>query len=538
MVTDHFPSNAMSIMRIYHHIHLCAACFMSCLVTCASAGAAPALGRPNILILLTDDQRWDTIGANNPSLKIATPHIDRLSAQGVNFSEAFVTTPICAVSRASILSGRYSRNARVHEFLIPFPDDVWQTSYPALLKKAGYHIGQLGKYGVGATKEQIALFDLFDADLTQGEAFHDHDGRRVHDSEWLTLRTRDFLDAVPPDKPFVLQVNYKAPHPSAAVAPEDEGKLAGAEFPAMPSDTSQQRGLIPAHVKRGLGAHSYPADFGTADKRNRWTRNYLEKILSVDRSVGAITAELEKRGLAQNTVILFLSDHGTHFGEKGYTAKWTPYDPSLRIPFIIADPRMSQTAGTRSAAIALNLDVAPTVLDLAGLPPVSGMDGASLLPFLRGENPAGWRQHFFFEHRMSLATIPRPIPRHTGVRGVEEKFLMWNDPHPAMEEYYHLAEDPHEMANLIEARPQDAAKLRDLLEQWEKNNPDTYDFMPYGHRPQTGAPDLDWQKFKATWPGPHRRIAAEIEKRGCSWEDALVDPDLRFEIGLAADYFY
>jgi arylsulfatase A-like enzyme len=354
----------------------------------------------------------------------------------------------------------------------------------------------------------------------------------------LTKRTRDFLDQVPADRPFVLQVNYKAPHPSSEPAPEDLGKLKGTEFPAMTSDIPAMRALLPAHVLRGLGGNSYPADFGTPERRNRWIGTYLEKIMSVDRSVGAIMAELEQRGLAGNTVVIFLSDHGTHFGEHGLTGKWSPYDPSLRIPFIVADPRMRQTAGTTNDLLVLNLDVAPTVLDLAGLPPEKGMDGRSLLPLLRGGKPAEWRRHFFFEHQMSLATIPRPIPRNMGVRTESEKYLVWTDPKPVIEEYYDLASDPLEMKNLLADRPEAAALLRALFQQWEKKNPNTYDYMPYGIRPQTGAPGIDWEKFKAAQPKAYERIAAEIKKRGVSWDDALEDPEARWEIGRAAKYWY
>lgn len=498
---------------------------------------AQAAQRPNIIILLTDDQRYDSIGANNPNLEINTPHIDRLAREGVNFSNAFVTTPICAVSRACIISGRYSRNCRIHEFLIPFDDDIWETSYPFRMKQAGYFIGQLGKYGVGATQAQQNLFDLFDADLAQGEAFKTYEGEMLHDSEWLTRRTFDFLDKVPEGTPFVLQLNYKAPHPSAAVAPEDEGTLAGVEFTPPPSDTPEQRAMQHPIVARGLGAVSYPGDFGTPERRNAWIRRYLEKIISVDRSVGNIMEELERRGMADNTVLIFLSDHGTHYGEKGFTAKWTPYDPSLHIPFIVYDPRSPETAGTVRDELVLNLDVAPTILALAGLAE-PGMDGRDVMPLVRGESVQDWRDEFFFEHQMSLATIPRPIPRNMGIRTHTEKYAVWIDPVPVVEEYYRLDRDPHEMHNLIAEAPEAAARLRARFEQWEEENPNTYDFMPYSHRPQTGAPDLDWDKFKAAHPPVHARIAGEIQKRGVTWQEALDDPELRWEIGLAVGFFY
>lgn len=502
-----------------------------------SASEVPA-ERPNFLILLTDDQRYDTVGVNNPDLAIQTPALDRLANEGVNFRRGFVTTPICAVSRASILSGRYSRNTNVHCFLIPFPEAVFPTTYPAVLKEGGYFVGQIGKYGVGATKAQQDLFNFFDADLAQGDAFHQYKGEQVHDSEWLTRRTEDFLDAVPSGQPFVLQVNYKAPHPSAAVAPEDVGTLAGHEFPTRPTDTLADGATLPAEVRRGLGGHAYAGDFGTAERRNRWIGRYLEKIISVDRSVGDIMAMLEGRGLAENTVIIFLSDHGTHFGEKQLTGKWTPYDPSLQIPFIVYDPRQRHIGGRVEDALVLNLDIAPTLMDLAGLPIPEGIDGQSLAPFLTGVRPEDWRTHFFFEHQTSPATIPRPIPRSMGVRSEDAKYLIWTDLSSPVEEYYDLAVDPIERTNLLDSRPKAADRLRTLFEAWETANPNTYTYMSYTHRPQSGAPEIDFQKLKEALPSHFKRIEKTVEAMGVTLEQAVNDPEIRWKVGVRSQYFY
>jgi arylsulfatase A-like enzyme len=499
---------------------------------------ANADGRPNIIFLLTDDQRWDSIGVNNPDLTIQTPAIDRLAREGINFVNGFVTTPICAVSRASIISGRHTRNHRVHCFLIPFPQDVFATSYPVVMKEGGYFIGQLGKYGVGATGRQMDFFDFFDGDLAQGEAYKDYQGERVHDSEWLTRRTRDFLDAVPDGQPFVLQVNYKAPHPSAAVAAEDEGTLAGVNFPPQPADRPEYGASLPKHVRQGLGAHAYQGDFGTPDRRNAWIRRYLEKIISVDRSIGVIVEELEARGLADNTVIVFLSDHGTHFGERQLTAKWTPFDPSLKVPFIIYDPRARETAGTVREELVLNLDIAPTFIELAGLPVPKELDGLSLLPFLKGQPPTSWREHFFFEHQTAPATVPRPIPRHMGVRTEKEKFVRWTDPQPPIEEFYDLAGDPLERFNTIERHPERADRLRQLFDQWERDNPDTYTFMSYTHRPQMGNPDINFEKLKQALPTHFERIRQVVEEMGVTWEQAKNDPEIRWQVGVRAQFFY
>ncbi|TVP74990.1 MAG: DUF4976 domain-containing protein, partial [Puniceicoccaceae bacterium] len=499
---------------------------------------ANADNRPNIIFILTDDQRWDSIGANNPDLAISTPAIDRLAQGGVNFVNGFVTTPICAVSRASIISGRHTRNHRVHCFLIPFPEDVFASSYPVILKEGGYFIGQLGKYGVGATREQMDFFDFFDGDLAQGEAFKEYQGERLHDSEWLTRRTRDFLDAVPDGQPFVLQLNYKAPHPSAAVAPEDEGTLAGVSFPRQPADRPEYGASLPEHVRRGLGGHAYRGDFGTAERRNAWISRYLEKIISVDRSVAAITEELEARGLADNTVLVYLSDHGTHYGERQLTGKWTPFEPSLKVPFIIYDPRAKATAGTVREEMALNIDIAPTFIELAGLTVPEDLDGLSLLPFVQGQTPRAWREHFFFEHQTAPATVPRPLARFMGVRTMAENFVRWTDPEPPIEEFYDLATDPLERFNVIESYPERANRLRQLFNQWEQENPDTYTFMSYTHRPQVGNPEIDFEQLKVALPTHFERIRQVVEEMGVTWDQAKNDPEIRWEIGVKAQFFY
>jgi arylsulfatase A-like enzyme len=518
--------------------------FLSLCIVAASTVLAGLPGhsqpakQPNFLILLTDDQRWDTIGVNNPDLPIRTPHIDRLANEGILFTRGFVTTPICAVSRASILSGQYARNHRIHYFVIPFSDEVFVRTYPAILQSGGYFTGQIGKYGVGATEEQQASFDFFDGDLAQGPAFHQYEGERVHDSEWLTRRTRDFLDRVPASRPFVLQVNYKAPHPSSAVAPEDEGKLAGVRIPAVATDTPEDGATLPAYVRRGLGGVAYKGEFGSDARRSRHVTRYLEKILSVDRSIGSILAELEARGLDENTVILFLSDHGTHFGEKQLTGKWTPYEPSLRIPFILYDPREAKAGGFQCEEMVLNIDIAPTLIDLAGLSIPEAMDGRSLRPLMRRDAGVAWRKHFFFEHFTAPATVPRPVPRNAGVRTENAKFFRWLDPSPPVQEYYDLADDPIERFNRVHDKSEDADRLRRLFDGWDAKHPENYEYLSYTHRPQVGNPDIDFEKLKAAHPNFFKRIDAARKRFGATWKEAVDNPELRWQIGKAAGFFY
>lgn len=503
--------------------------------------ALAAAENPNILIFVTDDQRWDTVSVNNPEVALSTPNIDRLAEEGINFHNGFVTTPICAVSRASILSGKYSRNNDIHEFLIPMSEPVFKASYPALLKEAGYYLGQLGKYGVGATDEQIATFDVFHADVDQGPAFNTYRGKKVHDSEWLTLETRDFLASVPADQPFCLQVNYKAPHPSSKVAPEDEGKLAHHTFERVPTQRPEYFAPLPPSVKSALGALVFHDTIRPEKNYQRYRREVLEKIASVDRSIGRIRQELQQRGLDDNTVILFISDHGTHFGEKQLGGKWTPYEQSLRVPFFLYDPRPGALKAARLPQIALNIDIAPTVLHLAGLTPPEEMDGLSLVPLARGEATA-WRDHFFYEHQTSPVGVPRPVARFMGVRSLTENYVRWTDEHPISEELYHLEADPWEVNNLAND-PLWASKLQywsERFDQWQTENPDTYPkhYNPYGPRPQTNAPGIDWKKYKKYWPDQYKQIAAEVERLGVTWEQALEDPNIRQQIGKKLRWYY
>jgi arylsulfatase A-like enzyme len=506
----------------------------------ASLDQATAESRPNFLIFHTDDQRADTVTCYDKNAALPTPNIDGLAERGVRFTNAYVTTPICAVSRATLLSGRYARNTRVHEFVKPIPPDIWKLSYPALLSQAGYFVGQLGKFGVGVDKTTKATFDFFDASIDQGPPFRDYQGKKLHDAEWLTRRTSDFLDAVPEGKPFVLQVNYKEPHGSSVPAPEDDALLDEKTFPRLANETAEANARLPEFVRQAYGGHCYNREVNLNGDNSPYLRNYFEKIHSVDRSIGAIMEDLRKRGLAENTVVIYLSDHGIHFGEKLLGGKWTPYEESIRIPFIVEDPRLPEDRrGTTNSDLVLNIDVAPTLLAMAGAPAPESMDGVSLVPLLEGKKVA-WRDHFFFEHRVSNSNIPRPIPRNIGVRGLHTKFFRWTDLDPVVEVMHDLTKDPTEDVDVLNdpAYAEERIRLTRLLDQWLEANPDTYEYDSYGRRPQSGAPEIDWEKFKSVRPEEYARIAAEIEKLGVTWDQAVKDKIVRAKISAAARYWY
>ena len=497
--------------------------------------------RPNLLVLFTDDQRMDTLGCYNAACPIETPSLDRLAEQGIRFTNGFVTTPICAVSRACLITGRYESNHRMHLFHEELQDEVFDHAYPVYLKKAGYFVGNYGKYGIGISKEQQQWFDVLEGSVGQGPAFREYKGKTVHDAEWLTLKTVEFLDRVPDDKPFCLQLNYKEPHFSSEPAPEDLGALKDHVFPVSPMDTREQFDRLPELVKTGFSRACYNDFFGK-NGNHRYLSDYFEKIMSVERSVGKVMALLEERGLADNTVIIFLSDHGTHFGEKQIGGKWTPYEESLRIPFIVYDPRPGAQKGTVSDQMVLNIDVAPTLLDLAGVDIPDVMDGKSLIPLIsdsRSLTSEKWRSQFFFEHFYTPAP-PRQIARNEGIRTEDFKYLRWTDLGEVIEEFYDLKNDPEESRNLINnpEYKEQLEKARKSFLEWRKETPTGDLFDAYGKKSQWGAMDIDWDHFKIAHPEAYAKIAAEVKRLGVTWEQAVNDWEIRKAICKKADYWY
>ncbi|MEP4534690.1 MAG: sulfatase-like hydrolase/transferase [Cyclobacteriaceae bacterium] len=494
--------------------------------------------KPNVIIIYTDDQRAETLSSYNPEGPIQTPHIDRLAENGIRFTNGFVPSPICGVSRACLISGQYMSNHEVKRFQKALPEQSFQQSYPVQLKQAGYYLGLFGKHGFGITQNQKAVFDQYDATTGQGPAFQNYKGKRMHDAEWLTLKTKEFLDSIPQGQPFCLQLNYKEPHPTAVPAPEDEGKLASYPFERQKTDNEEEHAKLPPFVQTGYGSKSYNTMFGTDERLQIYLSHYFEKVMSVDRSIGEITKMLEEKGLDQNTVVVFLSDHGTHFGEKQLGGKWSPYEQSLKIPFIIYDPR-SSSRGMVSDQMVLNIDVAPTLLEMAGMSVPETMDGKSLIPLIQGDDVVDFRNHFFFEHFVS-PTSPIYIPRHDGVRTKTGKYVRWIDLDPVEEEFYDLVNDQTESNNLIDDPQYQSvvAGVRDLHASFREKYPQDVDYRSYQKYGQSGAKTIDWEKFKEFRPEKYELIAAQVDSLSVSWEAAVSDWSVRYEICKNVGYWY
>lgn len=461
---------------------------------CAAEVAVTA-GRPNIVVVVADDLRWDALGcAGHPLLK--TPQIDRLAAVGTRFTEAFVTTAICCVSRASILTGQYARRHGVNDFQRPIVNLAM--TYPVMLRQAGYYTGFIGKWGVAAHDSPQEYFqrcaDAFDywaGDIKQTAYWHERtcnyltnngttertrffcscppQGRAndgcgpvgpnpalkdpVHaETGFVPAKIRSFLDQRDLAKPFCLSVSLKAPHgPWQGYAPRFEHDFQGAEIPRRDNVTLQEALRQPDFLRRSLESEHGLRLVKNADERNREFAQYYRLIEGVDFCVGEIRKELDQRGLTGNTVILFSSDNGHFAGEHGFFGKWLMHEESMRVPLIICDPRLAVARhGQVSQALALNIDLAPTVLELAGQAVPAAMQGCSLLPLLR-DPAAAWRTEFFYEHLYRNSPVPPDrIEPCEGVRTRDWKYLVWIDQTgPAREELYDLRHDPMEMRNLV-----------------------------------------------------------------------------------------
>jgi len=407
--------------------------------------------RPNLLFIVTDDQRFDMLGSMHPFLE--TPNMDRLASEGLRFENAFVTTPICAASRASILTGLVERTHRFTFGTPPLAAEFIDRSYPALLRDAGYHTGFIGKFGVdtepGATE---AMFDVYVPLRPAPYLKQMADGSVRHLTDITADESIAYLRSAETTRPFALTVSFNAPHADDGderqfIWPEAMDTLyADTEIPDPPLSDPAFFDALPEFLKEAsLNRVRWYWRFDTRAKAQQMIKGYFRMISGVDAAIGRILDELEALGIAENTIVLLMSDNGYFLGERGYAGKWLPYDLSIRVPLVVYDPRVERRwRGSTPSLPVLNIDVAPTLLDLAGIEVPATMQGRSLVPLLAGESPADWRTYFFVEH---LFDHPQ-IPKHEGVRGERFKYARYFEQVPVYEELYDLLEDPLETRNL------------------------------------------------------------------------------------------
>ena len=410
--------------------------------------------RPNIIFLLTDDQRWDAMGAmGNPIIQ--TPNMDRLAQEGILFQNAYVTTSICAISRASIFSGQYARRHDIHDFGSFFQPETWANSYPMLLRNAGYHTGFVGKFGVGGMNTMPTHdFDFWKGIAGQPKYEHtDSAGNYKHLTQILGEQSLEFFQTAPDQKPFCLSVSFKAPH----VQDTDPRQFL---FDSAYIDLFTDVTIPPPVTGSPKYWQQFPDFFRTDsnESRRRWkmrfdtpdkyqasVKGYYRLIYGIDRVIGEMQQELDRLGLAENTVIILLGDNGFYLGEHGLAGKWYGHQESIRVPLLIYDPRRpTNKRGIKSEGIALNIDIAPTILGYAGIDMPAGMQGGDLRKLV-DKNPAEWRTDFFYEH---LFEYRGRIPRSEGMVTKDWKYMVYIDQQPPYEQLFDLSNDPYETNNL------------------------------------------------------------------------------------------
>lgn len=410
--------------------------------------------------------RWDDMRvAGHPF--IDTPNIDRLANEGIRFTNAFATTPLCSPSRASLLTGQY---ARTHGII----DNTARPShqlpvFPLDLQRAGYTTGFFGKWHMGNDASPRPGFNRWVAMPGQGEAVDPNlniDGEPQVVKGYVTDVLTNFVDAFVKGaraeaKPFLVYLAHKAVHPN--VIQRDDGKVVPLAdqpggFVAAPRHRDQYIGRLmprrqnafrtpsdkPALMRRIDGLPPLGRETATTDDE---IRGRLEMLLAVDDSVGRIRAGLDRAGVLDNTVFVFTSDHGYFYGEHGLNEeRRLAYEETIRIPLLIRFPPRIK-AGSISNEMVLTLDLAPTLLALAGLTPPGPMEGRSLAPIFAGD-ARGWRQSFLVEYYTDTV-FPRVLNMgYTAVRTTRHKYIEYRDLQ-GMDELYDLEADPYEMKNLI-----------------------------------------------------------------------------------------
>lgn len=404
---------------------------------------------PNILLMLGDDHRWDALGCMGNTI-IHTPHLDRLASDGVIFDNHFTTTPICCASRASIMLSQYAGTNGIFDFGTPLSADQIQQTYWMKLKQAGYQIGFIGKFGVGKTMPSEA-FDYWRGFPGQGTYFPEGpDG--PHLTNIIRDQANEFLQAGSGDKPFCLSISFKAPH----VQDEDPRQY----LPSRNTLSLYRDVTIPPHgrastddierfplaIQHSENRHRWGVRFATPDIYQASMKGYYRLISGIDDAVASVRDTLSKQGLAENTVIIYSADHGIFNGEHGMAGKWYAHEESIRMPLIIYDPRLSPTArGKRRQAMTLNIDLHPTILEIAGLKQPESAQGQSLVKLLR-EDHDDFRTAFFIEHHFPYGGW---IPSSEGIRTKRWKYIRYTDNAAPYEELYDLKQDPFETNNLI-----------------------------------------------------------------------------------------
>ncbi len=462
--------------------------------------------RPNILFIFSDDHAQHAISCYGSKVN-QTPNIDRLAAAGARFTNAFVTNSICTPSRATLLTGQYSHLNGVPVFN---RFDGTRDHVAKHLQAAGYHTGMVGKWHLGSDPTGFDRWIVFPGQGQYWNPVFLINGHKLniqgHCTEITTELGIQWLETRPPDRPFFLLLHHKAPHRSWEPDPRNQALFQDKVIPEPETfwdDYATRPAALPANQQtvahdltrldlklappadlvgaaRNAWAHVKPTEVRlalpdgsetilTGDALTRWKyqrymQDYLACVQGVDDGVGRVLDYLEQHGLADNTVVFYSSDNGWYLGDLGLYDKRFMYEPGLRFPLIVRGPGVKP--GSAPTLFAANIDLAPTFLELAGLPIPASMQGRSLAPLLRGDTPADWRRSVYYRYYHDPGH--HNTAAHLGVRTETHKLIYYWKQNAY--EMFDLAADPCEQHNLLFApdeanRPEVARKFAELKDE-------------------------------------------------------------------------
>lgn len=429
--------------------------------------------RPNIVFIMTDDHATQMMSAYD-TLRAATPNLDRIGEEGIIFRNGFCTNSLCAPARATLLTGKYSHANGQRGNREVF--DGSQRTFPKLLQSAGYQTAMVGKWHL---KSEPTGFDYWNVLPGQGlyvnPVLIEMGERTTHEgyvTDIITDIAIDWVERRDPDKPFMLCYHHKAPHAQWVPSAEHDGLWEDAEIPYPLNYDDDESGraqsvqdatnqLVPDMIKRwrtfGVAMNKEdPGDLEGAALKDwlyqQYVKDYMRVMVSVDQNVGRFMKFLKEAGLDENTVVVYTSDNGMFVGDHGRFDKRLMDEESLRIPLVVRYPKMIE-AGSKTDLYSLNVDYAPTILDLAGVAIPGDMHGRSLVPILRGEEPDDWRTSFYYHYYDHPDLQFQDVPPHYGVRTERYKLIHYY-PTEGVEasgwELLDLKTDPLELENQYE----------------------------------------------------------------------------------------
>lgn len=406
--------------------------------------------KPNILFLLADDLRYNSLNCMGNKI-LHTENIDKLSQNGIKFTHACVTTSISMVSRATILTGQYMSRHGITEFGKQIDTSDFADTYSAILRRAGYWTGFVGKYGVGKIREDDFNF----ARAYEGvHWFPVGNGDSIHVTRRNERDALDFLRERPKDKPFLLSLSFFATHAQDLhpdqyrYQPESEELYKDDVIPVPETASDEYFKRLPPFIanEANEGRIRWHWRFDTPEKYQKYMKAYYRMLTEIDQTIGSIINELKRQNVLENTLIIFMGDNGYFHGEHGLADKWYPYEESIRVPLIVYDPRLKHKK--RNITIdefVLNIDIAPTIIAAAGLKIPEKMQGTDFSKLYLSRRSVKWRNDFYYEH--PFVTNEKRIPSSEALITKKGKYILW--PYYQYEEYFDIANDPFEKNNLI-----------------------------------------------------------------------------------------